>query len=111
MKLNLGRSTAPDPPAATADPLARRRVQAARHCRIWRELDPIDLVPRDGGYYVHHETDECWRVYSGDAFSRSATIVDSTKPLAFVVVNGDVLMLEPQARTWSAHVARQAGAR
>jgi hypothetical protein len=50
---------------------------------------------------VHAETDEAFRPYRGDAFSRSGQLVSDLTPLAFVVADGDVLVLERQPRKWS----------
>jgi hypothetical protein len=85
---------------APADALAATRIEAARRCGAWTELDPNELVERERGYVVHAESDECYLAYRGDAFSRAGAVVSDRTPLAFYVLDGDVVVLERQG-VWS----------
>jgi hypothetical protein len=88
-------------PEAAPDALAATRIEAARACRAWTELDPADLFEREHAYVVHGETDEAFLPYRGDAFSPSGLVVSDQTPVAFVVVDGDLLVLERQPQSWS----------
>jgi hypothetical protein len=92
-----GRTSRPAP----ADTPAARMIEAARSCPAWTELDPDDLVQRERGYLVSAETDEAFQPYMGDAFSPGGVLVADMTPLAFVVADSDVLVLERQPQKWS----------
>jgi hypothetical protein len=96
----FGRSE-PDPPPD--DEIRALRVAGARRCRNWTELDRDDLVERECGYLVSASTDDAFRLYTGDAFSRSGQIVSHLTPLYFHLTadGSDVVVLERQPRKWS----------
>jgi hypothetical protein len=98
MKLGkIGRDVHP-----SADGAAQRRVEAARRCAPWVEVDRTDLVERERGYFVHADSDEAFRVYRGAAFSPSGEIVSDMVPLRFYVdEDGTVVVLELQPDSWS----------
>jgi hypothetical protein len=103
----LGRRSTPEP--IQPDDLPARRVAAARRCGAWTELDPVVLVPRDR-YLVHASTDEVFQRYRGDAFSPAGALISDMTPLAFIVHDGDVVMLERQSQRWSELVCQRARA-
>jgi hypothetical protein len=86
---------------ACGDALAGQRIEAARRCRCWTELDPADLFERERGYLVSARTDDCYLRYRGDAFSPSGMVIADQTALVFIVVDGDVLALERQPQSWS----------
>jgi hypothetical protein len=106
--VKFGRSEQSTP--TTAESLAARRIEAARHCRAWTELNPDVLVQRERRYYVNAETDETFEVYRGDAFSPAGDGVADMTPLAFIVRDGDVIVLERLPHTWSEIVYQRARA-
>jgi hypothetical protein len=85
--------------------LAAQRIQLARSCRAWTELED-DLVPRPFGRLVSASTLEAYVVYRGATFSGSRLQFDSDRPLHFVVRDGDVLVLESVGQ-WTDLMARR----
>ena len=93
--MNLGKIGREDAHPLTADDqAAQRRVERARRCGAWSELDPADLVQRERGYLILADTDEAFLPYRGDAFSPSGEIVADVAPLRFYVDGDDVVLLE-----------------
>lgn len=97
----IGREPEPARTPRPQDARRARRIAGARACRAWTEYDLAELVPRERGYYVHVETDAAFQVYLGDAFSPAGDVIADMQPLAYVISDGDVLVLERQPRTWS----------
>jgi hypothetical protein len=92
------------------------RVQAARRCDKWTELDPVDLVER-GRFLVHAASGEVFTAYAGAVWNGPRLEFGDQSPLFFTVDNGRVRLFEKYPRTWSeiiaaqARSARRAGAR
>lgn len=99
--MKFGRIGREDAHPLIAEEAVRRRVEQARRCRAWIELDPAELVRRDGGYLVHADTDEAFQVYRGDAFSPAGEVVADMTPLRFYVDGDHVIVLEKQPNSWS----------
>jgi hypothetical protein len=87
-----------EPPSARE--LAALRVQAARSNRAWHEVKD-DIVPRPPTYYVSASSDETYWLYRGATFSGGRLEFAADAPLAFIVRDGDVIVLEPVGRKWS----------
>lgn len=85
---------------ASAEELARLRVERARRNEAWTEI-PDDLVPRPRGRLVSASTDRVYRRYAGATFVGASLEFDANRPLSFVVRDGDVLVLEELEQTWS----------
>lgn len=105
----IGRPSEPHPSHLQADEAAQRRVEAARLCNAWQEVDPAALIPRGKRFLVHSETDEVFVPHTGAIWNHAGRIeFGDQAPLYFVVQgDGDVLVLEKYGESWSAIVARQ----
>jgi hypothetical protein len=94
---------------APADALAEQRIEAARRCHAWVELDD-ELVERGHGYFVDAASDAVYLRYRGDAFTRAGQVLSDQAPLYFTVKD-DVLVLEKQPESWSQLIYRRERAR
>jgi hypothetical protein len=104
MRLGLGVIGASERTAPSDQDLAAMRVEAARRCGRWRELDASRLVRRKlgrRGLWVDASSDEAFQAYRGSAFSRGRVVSDMTA-LFYVIERGDVvLVLERLGKSWS----------
>jgi hypothetical protein len=103
---------------AAADELAKTRElrvkNARRNSRYWHELDEVDLVRR-GPFLVSATTDSVFTSYRGTVFARGSRDrspgsieFDEMRELWFYVMDGNVVLLERHAKSWSAIVERRA---
>lgn len=96
-----------EPTERSQDELAAVRVEAARRCRNWEEIED-DLVERPLRMLVSASTDKVYRRYAGATFGKDGKLnFSESNPLAYVVRNGDVLVLEPANTTWSEIVGKR----
>jgi hypothetical protein len=97
----------------TIDELRAARVDAARRCQSWTEIDG-PLVPRGPAWlrwFVHAESDRIYTPYVGTAFeSGTATIVSDRAKIVFTVEGDKVTAYEAVTNpgTWTEHVRRKA---
>jgi hypothetical protein len=91
------------------DEVRQARVEAARRCRSWVEIQD-DLVPRARGLFVSAGDDHVYARYAGTVFQTgSTTIVSDRAALFFTVDDAGVLTFyERDSQTWSERVARRA---
>src|SRR6476646_2116566 len=81
-----GRTSRPAP----ADASGERRVEAARACPAWTEIDAADLVQR-GRFFVSAATDAVYTPFVGAVWGTSGRIEFGEKqPLSFAVADGEV---------------------
>ena len=103
----------PSDHARRAARIRELRVSYARRAG-WVEIPAERLVPRSR-WLVDEENDTLYTLFAGATFaSGSATLVaDRQTDLAFYVVDGEPVVLERQAGSWSAiskRLARRSGA-
>jgi hypothetical protein len=99
----IGGPTEPELP--TEDEIRRNRIASARKCAAWTELDPADLVPRNGPFLVSSASDSVFTMYRGAVWNPLGGIAHSeANPLFFTIDDGDVHLYERQPWTWSERV-------
>ena len=93
----------------TADEIRDGRVEAARRCRVWTEIQD-DFVPRGHGLFVSAATDHVYAPVRGVVFATaSVEIIADQAPLYFTVTaDGGLAFYERRPQTWSEMLARRA---
>jgi hypothetical protein len=93
--------------AAVEAQIRAGRVEAARRCSAWTEIEP-DLVPR-GRAFVSASTDRVYTPYRGAVFmTASINIIAERNPLHFYVdEDGSLHFFELHPETWSEVVERR----
>ena len=105
--MNLGRAKlarSSDPVPAPADEIRQRRVQSARACIAWTELEASALDRRERRFHIHGETDEIFVPVRGTIWHPLGRIAfGDQSPLYFVVdENDEVQVFEKRpGGTWS----------
>jgi hypothetical protein len=91
------------------DELRSKRIEVARRCAKWTEIDASVLVRR-GRVLVDADTDACYRPHRGMVFAPwSASLIADQAPLYFTVSPEGVLAFyELVPGSWSEQVERQA---